>query len=340
MTFSCNIGFDFRLKFIIESDRNRKPLEEISMSIHLKRTVFFFCILCLGLGCCLGKRADAEGEDEYKTWITNLTNKHGVGPTRKISGFVLEDGIGLAGVRIYDKTAYMTDTNIQGYYEFVATHFGYTLIPQKICYEFTPPSLDIPANQYDQKNNNFTARKLAMVTISGNVKEAYTTNPFTATMEAYEEDGALFSRIVTDVDGNYSIPVCFNWTGWVKPFSLQPGIWFNPEKIHYASLIVNRTQQNYMAMPPKEPIISGSLSWKYSTSDPLPIVVIKFYAQDGSYFRSATTGVDGKYTLSVPFDWTGSVKPDNLNFVFDPDKATYSHLQADVVQNFKVSKKP
>ena len=29
------------------------------MTIHLKRTVFFFCILNFGLGCCLGNRANA-----------------------------------------------------------------------------------------------------------------------------------------------------------------------------------------------------------------------------------------------------------------------------------------
>jgi hypothetical protein len=309
------------------------------MSIHLKRTVFFFCILCLGLGYNLGKRADAK-DPPFSQFLTNAQRDFNWGPTREISGFVTENGIGLGGVGIYDKTVLMTETNNQGYYKFVATHFAYTLIPQKTCYQFTPESIDIPGNQYNQENQNFTAQKLAMVTISGNVKEAYSTHPFMATMEAYKENGSLFSRIVTGVDGNYSIPVCFNWTGWVKPLTLQPGYWFNPEKIHYTGLKVNKTQENYMAMPPNEPIISGALSWKYSTGDPLPIVVIKFYAQDGSYFRSATTGVDGKFSLPVPFDWTGSVKPDNLNFVFDPEKATYSHLQADVVQNFKVSKKP
>ena len=288
------------------------------MSIHLKRIVFFFCILSLGLGCCLGNRAEAATEIK----IPGIFNQFVPLASREISGFVadgpLANGIGLGGVVILDKTVQVAVTDISGYYKFKGTALEYTLIPQKYGYEFLPSSFPVPANSTNQVNIDFGSQKLAMVTISGNVKEAYTTHPFTATMEAYEEDGSLLSRIVTDVDGNYSIPVPFTWTGWVKPLSLQPGFWFNPEKIHYTSLIVNKTQQNYMAMPPNEPIISGTLSWKYSTGDPIPIVVIKFYAQNGTYFRSATTGVDGKFTLSVPFDWTGSVKPDNIFYVFDP----------------------
>jgi hypothetical protein len=313
------------------------------MSFQIKRIVCIFCILYLGLGCCLGNRADAA-TGPYELNIPSWANQYIPLASREISGMVtdgpLANGIGLGGVAIFDKTVQVAVTDINGYYKFKATALEYTLIPQKFGYEFLPPSFPIPANSDNQVNINFGSQKLAMVTISGSVKEAYTTHPFTATMEAYEENGSLVSRIVTDVDGNYSIPVLFNWTGWVKPFSLQPGIWFNPEKINYNSLIVNRTQQNYMAMPPKEPIISGTLSWKSSTSDPLPIVVIKFYAQGGSYFGSATTGVDGKFALPVPFDWTGSVKPDNIFYVFDPAEATYSHLQADVVQNFKITKKP
>jgi hypothetical protein len=89
-----------------------------------------------------------------------------------------------------------------------------------------------------------------------------------------------------------------------------------------------------------EVVISGKLIWNYGSSDPLPIVAIKAYAQDGSYFRSATTSVDGSFSFSVPFNWTGSVKPDNVYYVFDPDKVNYYSLQADLVQNYWISKKP
>jgi len=89
-----------------------------------------------------------------------------------------------------------------------------------------------------------------------------------------------------------------------------------------------------------EVVISGKLIWSSGSSDPLPIVVIKAYAQDGSYFRSATTGVDGSFSFPVPFNWTGSVKPDNVLYVFDPVKVNYYGLQADLVQNYWISKKP
>jgi hypothetical protein len=116
---------------------------------------------------------------------------------------------------------------------------------------------------------------------------------------------------------------------------------YSPEQINYYSLKENKTLQDYVA--PGELPISGTLIWKTSSGAPLPIIVIKAYAQDGSYFRPATTGVDGKYTLPVPFGWTGSVKPDNIFYVFDPEKMTYNCVGSGVSvadQNFRITKKP
>ena len=58
------------------------------MTIHLKRTIFFFCILYLGLGCCLDIRANAQ----YQTGLAAMLYEHAV---RYISGKVTFNGIGL-----------------------------------------------------------------------------------------------------------------------------------------------------------------------------------------------------------------------------------------------------
>ena len=89
-----------------------------------------------------------------------------------------------------------------------------------------------------------------------------------------------------------------------------------------------------------EVVISGKLIWSSGSSDPLPIVAIKAYAQDGSLFSTVVTGVNGSFSFPVPFNWTGSVKPDNVYYVFDPDKVNYYSLQADLVQDYWISKKP
>jgi len=64
-------------------------------------------------------------------------------------------------------------------------------------------------------------------------------------MEACSDDGSPCSRIVAAPDGTYSIPVSYNWSGSVKPSSL--GFEFNPAKLLYSGLKVNKTQQNFQA---------------------------------------------------------------------------------------------
>ena len=60
------------------------------MSIHLKRTVFFFCILNFGLGCCLGNLAMAQ-IDPFRVWIPGVA-KDVKSLKRVVSGFVTKRG--------------------------------------------------------------------------------------------------------------------------------------------------------------------------------------------------------------------------------------------------------
>jgi hypothetical protein len=161
---------------------------------------------------------------------------------------VLENGISLGSVGIYDKTVQVAVTDSQGYYKIKATHLSYTLIPQKTCYQFTPQSIDIPANQYNHGNQNFTAQKQGCITISGKViwknssgDTTIPSNPLPlVAMEAYAQDGSLFFRVITDVDGKYAIPVPVGWSGWVKPVRL--GFDFIPEKNPYFNLAQDQTK--------------------------------------------------------------------------------------------------
>jgi len=221
------------------------------MSIHLKRIVFFFCILCFGLGCCLGNRTNAGDvpPKEYKQYMGGIYKDFLPLATREISGIVtdgpLTNGIGLGGVVIFDKTVQMAVTDIYGHYKFKGTALGYTLIPQKFGYKFFPQSFPIPINSDNQVNINFEAQKLAIVTISGNVnwKNIQNSNQLKAAMLAHAEDGSLFYSIFTDVDGNYSIPVPFGWTGWVEPVS--PGFEFYPKQRDYSGLKENKIREDY-----------------------------------------------------------------------------------------------
>jgi len=290
------------------------------MSIHLKRIVFFFCILCFGLGCCLGNRVGAA-TGSNKLLLPGILKEFGFEPEREISGFVLENGIGLGGVGIYDKSVQMTVTDSQGYYKFKATHFSYTLIPQKTCYKFTPQSIDIPANQYNHEKQNFTAQKQGCITISGKViwknysgDTTIPTNPLPqVAMEAYSQDGSLFSRVVTGVDGKYAIPVSTGWSGWVKPVRL--GFDFIPEKEPYSHLAQDQTK-DYQA-PGMLLNNRVTVSVKKPDGSKLPLdehVRIDFRGIDhaaGSHDYTYMDRSTGQAVWDFHSGWIGEITPSN-----------------------------
>ncbi len=378
----------------------------------------------------------------------------------KINGRVLDNGKGLEKVEIYDGKKLLTTTNSDGYYETEENAgIDFTLTPQLFGFFFDPPVRVISGSQYLHEHTDFTAQKA--VIISGNVTwknfsdvTTIQSNPLpgddnltipaiAVAMEACPQDGSKCSRIVADVDGEYSIPVPFNWSGSVKPFSL--GFEFNPEKITYSALKVNKTLQNYQAplspngsvykitvlvkdqngnLLPYDPRISIILNgtnhakgsryqyftvpvrpkWPFSATEwafssipsgwigditpssadytftpssirlegivtgdraftftatplnpivfsgtiiweavyrrgnpawPLPAVTINAVARDGAPFSyMVVTGADGKYSIPLPYDWSGSVTPSSPGFFFSPAQTTYYNLRVDWVQNF------
>jgi hypothetical protein len=92
------------------------------LTIHLKRTIFFFCILYFGLGCCLGNRANAAEEPEYvwiyRIFMSGIFSYYDPDAPREISGIVSYNGVGLEGVAIYgsDNPNFLVLTNAYGYY--------------------------------------------------------------------------------------------------------------------------------------------------------------------------------------------------------------------------------
>ena len=87
--------------------------------------------------------------------------------------------------------------------------------------------------------------------------------------------------------------------------------------------------------------ISGEVTWKNYSGDttiptnPLPMVAMEAIAQDGSLSDRVVTGVDGKYAISVPVGWSGSVKPVRLGFDFIPEQNPYFFLAQDQTKDYQ-----
>ena len=298
------------------------------MTSHLKRTIFFFCCLYFGFGSYPGNQADAQ--DWIRIHIPSILSGHST-IKREISGYVLSNGNGLEDVGIYEGNQLLAVTNSQGYYKALLNlGFVYNLTPQKTGYQFTPPSRTIPGDEYNHDNQDFTAQKLALVTISGNVKwtnTGYVTDPDNplpmVAMEAYAQEGSLFSRIVTDVDGNYSIPIPVGWTGWVKPFRL--GFGFFPEKTYYYNLTEDRTK-DYQAPYGDNYKITVSVKKPDGTllppNEQFEIRLDGINHAKGSYYKAGIVFSLGECSFSIHSGWIGDITPTNfgggIDYTFNP----------------------
>jgi len=125
------------------------------MSKKLKRMVLFFCVFYLGLAGCLGNLAVAQ----HKLVLPGVMNV--LDPylkLRVVSGTVACNGSGLEDVAIYEKDKRLGVTNSKGFYSIKLTQgLSTTLIPVKPGFQFDPPSIVIPGNQYDHPDQNFVA---------------------------------------------------------------------------------------------------------------------------------------------------------------------------------------
>jgi len=247
---------------------------------------------------------------------------------RAISGFVYENGNGLGGVEIYKEATLtipkklLAVTNSDGYYKVMLDPgVDYTLTPEKTHYQFTPSSRTIPANDNNYDNQNFLAQKLAIVIINGNVKwknysgdTTIPTNPLPmVAMEAYAQDGSLFSRVITGVDGKYAINVPVGWSGWVKPVRL--GFDFIPEKNPHFNMAQDQTK-DYEA-PGMLLNYRVTVSIKDKNGNKLPLnehVRIDFRGIDhaaGSHDYTYMDRSTGQAVWDFHSGWIGEITPSN-----------------------------
>ena len=186
-----------------------------------------------------------------------------------------------------------------------------TLVPSKAGYSFSPASRTFSVIQADQAGQGFTAAGLTY-TISGNAGVAGATLSWT--------DGT--ARTATaDGSGAYTLSVSYAWSGTVTPSKAGSG--FAPASRSYSNVQAAQAAQNYTAtgltytLGGNAGVAGATLSWTDGTA------------------QTATADGTGAYTLSVPYNWSGSVTPSKAGYTFAPASRSYSNVQAaQAAQNY------
>ncbi len=214
---------------------------------------------------------------------------------------------GVAGATLnYTGGSTTADTN--GNYTIIVP-YGWigAVTPSQAGYRFSPTSIPYSNVLADLINQNYTAT--VIYTISGNAGLSGVTL-------SYDDGGPQTDT--TDSSGNYSFTIPTGWTGTVTP-SLT-GYTFSPDHIDYNDVLADQPSQDYLATLITY-IISGNAGVAGAVLD---------------YTGGTTTAnTNGNYTITVPYGWSGTVRPSLAGYTFSPDRIDYTDALADfTIQNY------
>jgi len=126
---------------------------------------------------------------------------------------------------------------------------------------------------------------------------------------------------VTDKNGNYSASVEYGWVGKVEPS--REGYEFEPPTREYTQVTEDLKNEDFVAR-----VVTLTISDRIALGDePISDVLVK--AEPGD--SSAVTDADGRYSIEVPYEWTGKLTIAKDGFVFEPSSIPYNSVTSDIV---------
>jgi len=259
-------------------------------------------------------------------FVAAFTNYSWVQP--KISGYVkTSGGTALAGVVVKTSTGGFTaTTNASGFYNLAVTS-GYTgsILASKSGFTFFPKTVAI-THILANKTQNFTG--YVMPTISGYVKNSSGV-PMANNVVVTADNGG--TSVKTNTTGYYAVRVPYQWTG--KITCSGSNLSFVPASRAFSLVITSKTGQNFTAYA--KPAITGRIL--NSAGKAIAGIVLTADNNGGT----AITDAYGNYTLRVPYNWTGKLRPASTLYTFVPAYRAFTAVTASkTLQNFTGYTKP
>ncbi len=250
----------------------------------------------------------------YDPVVGNQMNQDYTGSlmTFTISGMVAAEGVvmnGLPGNPV---------TGVDGRYTATVNYgFSGTVTPTKQGYTFKP-----------------AARQYADVT-GGQTNQDYTAAPMTFAISGMAAaEGVVMSGLpgnpVTDANGRYTATVNYGFSGTATP--KKEGYVFKPAAQQYSNVTGGKTNQDYSATPIR-PAISGAI---IIGDTPIEGVLVSADHSGGSNITNAK----GKYSITVPYGWSGAITPTKEGYIFDPPSKIYTNVTQDVNEEGEPRKAP
>jgi hypothetical protein len=229
-------------------------------------------------------------------------------PEGKILTFVISGHAGLPGVTMMGLPGDPV-TDEHGLYS-TEVEYGWNgiVIPTKEGFTFVPASRKYVKVVSDQTDDNYVP-KLIRYTISGKVG-----------LSGVKMLG-LPGNTVADENGFYSATVEYGWSGKVEP--RKEGYRFTPPARSYDKVMADQKNQNYTA----EQIILTISDVIEIGGTPIPGVRVS--ASNGG--QSSVTDAQGRFTVKVPYGWSGELTLEKNGFMFNPPSQSFTNVTTNIV---------
>lgn len=244
----------------------------------------------------------------YSSVLTDQTDQRFTASPIKftISGSV----IGMAGVMM-DGLPTRPVTGPDGSYSAeVPYKWTGTVTPRKPGYTFEPASRPYEGLLSSQMGHDYQASVIRL-TISGRIMSE--AGPVADVTVAADNNGGVAA---TDANGEFQLAVDYGWRGRITP--TKEGYNFTPPNKALEAVMQNVPGAGFIA---KVRMLTITDSIVFGTE---PIQGVTVTAQPGG--TTAVTDPKGKYTIQIPYAWTGDLIFEKEGFEFDPPTKPYTNV--------------
>jgi len=196
-----------------------------------------------------------------------------------------------------------------------------TVTPKKEGYTFDPPSRSYQDVASFLPNEGYTAQLLRQ-TVSGRI-----TSDKGPVQDVFVVADGGGGSVVTDANGEYGIKIDYGWRGKVTPS--KEGYTFTPPNRRYDPVKQDQPNQVYTAN-----VVMFTISGTIAAGG-TGIEGVLITATPGG--QTVITDAEGKYSIKVPYGWTGEISPTKEGFAFDPASESYTNVMQDYKDGIPVA---
>ncbi|MBN1509364.1 MAG: type II and III secretion system protein [Sedimentisphaerales bacterium] len=199
-----------------------------------------------------------------------------------------------------------------------------SVTPIKEGYMFEPDKREYMDMMDSATSEDYTA-SVRLYTVSGRITSDRGALPDVVVMTDKQGVTAL-----TDANGDFALTVEHGWQGKLQP--QKDGCNFTPISKPVGPVTQNLSNQSFIGK-----MRMVTITDRIVIEDE-PVQGVKVTAKPGDY--TATTDAKGKYTVQVPFGWTGELWPTKAGFEFYPASILYQNVIENVDATTAAAKPP